>query len=338
MDCIIRERFRQDFEEGTPSRRVSLSNEDIGRIIHRVVDYGLDTGYVARQFGISRRRVQQLVKTFKDTGLYPVVQRRGRRPCSDHPSDLVDRVLRIRRRTRRGAVSIARELRVRYGVRVGNDVVHGILLEAGLVKENPNMRKRKKPWIRYEREHSLSAGHMDWYWNGELEKWVCVVLDDASRMILAGGEYDHRSSDAAISQLREVLLKYGHIRRLREVITDHGQEFYANVRKRDGTADHSFEMFCQEEGIRHILCRYNHPQSNGKVEKWFHTYQLYRHEFETFDDLVVWYNTARPHSSLDEDRLETPEMAFYRKLEDIIVGNYGRMMDRELGGCGEAAK
>jgi len=317
---------------------VSLSNEDIGRIIHRVVDHGLDTGYVAHQFGISRRRVQQLVKVYRDTGLYPVVRRRGRPPYSDHPPDLAERVLRIHRRTRRGAVSIARELRVHHGIRVGNDVVHGILVESGLVKENANMRNRKKPWIRYEREHSLSAIHMDWHWNGELEKWVCVALDDASRMILAGGEYDRRSSEAAISQLRDILLRYGHIRRVREVITDHGAEFYANVRKKDGTADHSFELFCQEEGIKHILCKYNHPQSNGKVEKWFHTYQLYRHEFETIDDLVFWYNTVRPHSSLDEERLETPEMAFYRKLEDIIVGNYGMMMDRELEGFVESAK
>ena len=193
------------------------------------------------------------------------------------------------------------------------------------------MRKRKKPWIRYEREHSLSAGHMDWHYNSKLDKWVCVVLDDASRMILAGGEYDGRSSEAAISQLEEVLAKYGHIRRLREVITDHGQEFYSNKRRPDGTADHGFETFCADQGIKQILCKYNHPQSNGKVEKWFDTYKRNREAFETFDDLVHWYNRLRPHSSLDEERLETPEMAFYRKLQDIIMGNYSLMMERELG-------
>lgn len=310
---------------------MSLTNEEIELIILRVVKYDLDTGYVAGQYDVSRRRVQQLIKEYRDTDQLPTLRRRGRPPFADHPPDLEERVLRVHRKTRRGAVAIARYLRVRDGIRVGHDVVHGILEGAGLVKANPNMRRRKKPWIRYEREHSLSAGHMDWHYNSKLDKWVCAVLDDASRKILAGGEYDGRSSEAAISQLEEVLAKYGHIRRLREVITDHGTEFYANMRKKDGTADHAFENFCAEQGIKQILCKYNHPQSNGKIEKWFDTYERYREEFETFDDLVHWYNRLRPHSSLDEERLETPEMAFYRKLQDIIMGNYSLMMERELG-------
>ncbi len=80
---------------------------------------------------------------------------------------------------------------------------------------------RKKPWIRYERGYSLSAGHMDWYQHRD-GRWVCVVLDDASRKILSWGEYNNRSADAAVELVQEVLDKYGHIRRLREVITDHG--------------------------------------------------------------------------------------------------------------------
>lgn len=330
--CIIPETFRQALEGGSTSHRVPLTEEDIARIVIRVVDHGLDTGYVAGQFEIGQRRVQQLAKVYRETGVIPPVGRRGRRPYAQHPPDLEERVLRVYRRTRRGAAAIARYFRVREGIHVGNGVVHGILKGAGLVRENPNMRKRKKPWIRYEREHSLSAGHMDWHYNSEQKKWVCAVLDDASRMVLAGGEYDQRSSEAAVEQLIEVLQKYRHIQPLREVITDHGSEFYANTRNEDGTANHAFESFCRENGINHILCQYKHPQSNGKLEKWFDTYERYRKEFATFDDFVQWYNRVRPHSSLDEDRLETPEMAFYRKCQDILVRNYMRMVERELGG------
>jgi len=329
--CIVPETFRQALDGGRAFDRVPLSNEDIERIVVRVVDHGLDTGYVARQFGISQRRIQQLAKRYRETDVIPKAGVRGRRPYARYPSDLADLVLRLHRRTRRGAVAIARHLRIRHGIRVRNGVVHGILEGAGLVRENPNMRGRKKPWIRYEREHSLSAGHMDWHYNSVLRKWVCAVLDDASRMVLAGGEYDQRSSAAAIELLIEVLHKYGHIQPLREVITDHGTEFHANLRNEDGTANHAFEIFCRERGIVHILCQYNHPQSNGKIEKWFDTYERYRKEFATFDDFVQWYNRMRPHSSLDEERLETPEQAFYRKCQDILVGNYMRMVEREMG-------
>jgi hypothetical protein len=35
----------------------------------------------------------------------------------------------------------------------------------------------------------MSAGHIDWHeWDGTDVK-VCVILDDASRMVLAGGEF-----------------------------------------------------------------------------------------------------------------------------------------------------
>ncbi len=311
---------------------IGVSDGDIERIVVRVVDHGMDTGYVAGQFGVSQRRVQQLANRYRETDVVPVAGVRGRRPYARYPPGLTDLVLGLHRRTRRGAVAIARQLRVRHGIRVRNGVVHGILEGAGLVRESPNMRKRKKPWIRYEREHSLSAGHMDWHYNSGLRKWVCAVLDDASRMVLAGGEYDNRSTEAAIGQLREVLLKYGHIQPLREVITDHGSEFYGVKRSEDGGSNHAFERFCRENGIQHILCQYNHPQSNGKIEKWFDTYERYRKEFATFDDLVQWYNRVRPHSSLDEERLETPEQAFYRKCQDILVGNYMRMVEREMGG------
>jgi putative transposase len=126
-----------------------------------------------------------------------------------------------------------------------------------------------------------------------------VVLDDASRKVLAGGEYGRRSARASVMLLQEAVEKYGHVRRLREVITDHGSEFYANKMDKDGNAKHRFEEFCKEEGIKHILCRYNHPQSNGKIEKWFDTYRIHREAFKTKEEFLKWYNEVRPHRSLD---------------------------------------
>ena len=58
--------------------------------------------------------------------------------------------------------------------------------------EEPNKKGRKRPWVRYERKHALSAVHMDWFYH--LSQWqVVAVLDDCSRMILAAKECDRRS-------------------------------------------------------------------------------------------------------------------------------------------------
>jgi hypothetical protein len=59
------------------------------------------------------------------------------------------------------------------------------MLEKGYASKQENKQKRRKPWVRYEQEHSLSAVHMDWNVSRAVPgKQVCVVLDDASRKIL----------------------------------------------------------------------------------------------------------------------------------------------------------
>ncbi len=37
---------------------------------------------------------------------------------------------------------------------------------------------------------------------------------------------------------------------------------------KNGKADHPFEIFLKEKSIQQILCGVNHPQTNGKQEKF----------------------------------------------------------------------
>ena len=129
----------------------------------RVVDHGVDTGLVAEQFEISRRRVQQLAKTYRETGEIPHLETPGRRPYADYPDDLEERVLDLRQRFGAGAVVIAHVLRVRDGLSVANNRVHAILQEHDYVSKNPTKQGRKRPWVRFEREYSGVSVHMDWY-------------------------------------------------------------------------------------------------------------------------------------------------------------------------------
>ena len=49
-----------------------------------------------------------------------------------------------------------------------------------------------------------------------------------------------------------------------------------------------------QRGIKQMLCKYNHPQSNGKMEKWFDTYNRHRDDFDNIQEFVDWYNRIRP--------------------------------------------
>lgn len=99
--------------------------------------------------------------------------------------------------------------------------------------------------------------------------------------------------------------------RIKQCISDHGSQFISNV---DG--DSRFKEFLKKKGIKQILCRIKHPQSNGKIEKFFDCYDRNRDVFKTLEKFVCWYNEVRLHMSLNFTILETPSQAFIRKLKN----------------------
>ncbi len=60
----------------------------------------------------------------------------------------------------------------------------------------------------------------------------------------------------------------------------------ANKRDKNGNANHRFERCCREHNIELIFCKYNHLQSNGKIERFFQIYANHRHAFRTKDDFL----------------------------------------------------
>jgi len=74
------------------------------------------------------------------------------------------------------------------------------------------------------------------------------------------------------------------------------------------------EAYLADNGIKHILCRVNHPQTNGKLERFYGVYEQKQHQFKDTDEYMEWHNTIKPHLSLNIENLETPIQAFQRKL------------------------
>ena len=96
-------------------------------------------------------------------------------------------------------------------------------------------KKRRRKWCRYEREHSMSAAHIDWHENPLLGLQVCAILDDSLRMIIAGREYVHCNTQNTIEVVDELVREYWDICPLRELILDHGSEFGAHRINKDGS-------------------------------------------------------------------------------------------------------
>ena len=136
----------------------------------------------------------------------------------------------------------------------------------GLARDEPRKQIRKK-WIRYERKYSNSLWHTDWTLI-EGMGWLIAYLDDASRFIVAYGLFAEATSQHAVDVLMEAIRKHG---KPASILTDRGIQFYAveaDDRIRGSTV---FERYLVENEIRQILSRVSHPQTNGKVERFFRT-------------------------------------------------------------------
>ncbi len=224
-------------------------------------------------------------------------------------------ILEVQKEQKLGARRLEKIIKFKHGKHIPHNRIHQVLLKNGKAKENKNKKKRRKAWIRYERKHSLTAVHLDWHTGKVVKKEVCVVEDDSSRYILAGGEFDAATAETSVSLVQDVMDNYGWIRKVEQVITDRGTQFYANKKDKSDESESRFETFLIENQIKHIKARVKHPQTNGKVEKWYDLHEKYRLEFETFADFAKWYNTIRFHESLDQKYyLQTPENAFWSRL------------------------
>lgn len=289
----------------------------------------MDTSLVAQQFEVSRRRVQQLAKQYRDTDEIPQLESPGRQPYADDPADLDDRILALHQHLGAGAETISHVLRVRDGLSIATNRVHAILREHDRVSENPNKQGRKRPWVRFERKYAGVTVHLDWYRNDRGDH-VLAVEDDASRYVFDLIETDRSSAAASVELLDRVYQAHRRPVPILEVITDHGSEF-VNTRQDDRPdPDHTFEGYLHENEIKHTLGKVGRPQSNGKIERFYQTYEKHRWRLGSLEAFLRFYNEERPHMSLDWDALETPAQAFDRlrpspkdDIEDLLKTEVG---------------
>jgi len=185
-------------------------------------------------------------------------------------------------------------------------------------------RARRVPWAGFEREYSNPVWHTDWTLLPD-GRWLIAYEDDASRFIIGYGIFSNATSASAVSVLRKAIREHG---KPASIMTDHGTQFYANEsesRRRGATA---FEKFLVEREIRHILSGVGHPQTNGKTGRFFGEARARLDTFADVDEIVAWWNTAKPHRSLDFKAGETPCEAFEARMppegaETVVDGATG---------------
>jgi transposase InsO family protein len=206
----------------------------------------------AKYLGISQRRFQQVYKQYQLTGKIPEIGLRVGRPKKELPQEWRTIIKRQYEKTHCNALYLEKKIKQQHQIRISHRIIHKVLRELNYAQQEPAKQKRRKPWIRYEQTHSLSLVHTDYHYT-KSGKYLCVVLNDASRKVLAAGEFDQRTTQNALLVLKQAQNACALLYPILAVVTDHGSEFYATRRDERGFAEHEFELYLSDQ-VSNIFC------------------------------------------------------------------------------------
>lgn len=138
--------------------------------------------------------------------------------------------------------------------------------------------------------------------------YLLCVIDDYSRLAWAQLMEDITSLTVMFTAMHCMqTLKREFGIQFEEIIADNGPEFGPSTSQ--NKRNHPFERMLMETGIKRRYMRPYHPQTNGKVERFWRTLKEDLIEGTDFDSLneiedelmkyLVYYNWERPHQGID---------------------------------------
>ena len=158
------------------------------------------------------------------------------------------------------------------------------------------MNKRSRPsqikFVKYEWPKPNMCWHTDWTVCPFTGYQLIAFIDDYSRYIVHAEYFTNATTENTILAFARAIKQNGCPD---AIITDNGTQF-TPARGEEGL----FDEFCKRNDIHHILGRIHHPQTNGKIERWFGTYkQEFKDGEDTLNSFVKYYNNERLHQGIN---------------------------------------
>ena len=162
-------------------------------------------------------------------------------------------------------------------------------------KMNRRTRPSQIKFVKYEWPRPNMLWHTDWTSCPFTKKQLIAFIDDNSRFIVHGEYFENATTENTLLAFSNAIQKYG---KPGAILTDNGAQFTPSR-----TESGPFTKWCEDLGIKQILERVHHPQTNGKIERWFGTYKLeFDERFNCLDDFIKFYNEVRIHQGINYAR------------------------------------
>lgn len=278
--------------------------------IVRQLKKGVPRNAIASAMKISRMALWKIEQRYKKWGVDGLKDQTPGRLFEPLNSKFYDLVVTEWKKYKCGARKLHAILSQK-GFSVSLRKISQVLVTEGF--QQPCVQRRKpRKYKRYEWPLPNYMWHTDWHViksekrNGEN---IIVYLDDSSRKAMGyclGAETTKNSLIALYSSIAKNLVMPFILN------SDRGTQFFPNKKDKGGKAVHQFQEALNELGIIFVPSRRRHPQTNGKIEKFFHILDTeFDERFGTIEDFFDYYNNERPSEAVD---YMTPNQAYKKRL------------------------
>jgi transposase InsO family protein len=269
---------------------------------------------VARSYRVARSWIYTLLARYQAEG-EAAFEPRSRRPKTSPSAispEAADLIVRLRKELSgqgldAGPHTIAWHLEHHHRVRVSAATISRYLARAGLVIPDPAKRPRSS-YLRFQAEFPNECWQSDFthYSLADgADTEVLTWLDDHSRYALSVTAHRRVSGPIVLAAFRAAVTCHG---APASTLTDNGMVFTARLAGGKGGRNH-LEAELRRLGIKQKNGRPNHPQTQGKVERFQQTMKKWLRaqpvqpatlgELQALlDAFTSLYNTRRPHRSL----------------------------------------
>ncbi|HVX63025.1 MAG TPA: IS481 family transposase [Pirellulales bacterium] len=284
---------------------------------------GLPAGDFAPLVGLSKHTLYLWKKRFAQQGPAGLMEQPRGASTGSRLSEVAKRTIVMLKELHPdwGCQRISDELLRGPALAASSAAVARVLHEAGYEMEERLTRPHP------DKQRSFERAKPNQLWQTDLFTFVLkrqnrrlylvAFMDDHSRFLVSYGLHASASSALVLEVLRAAIASYGPPE---EILTDNGPQ-YVTWR---GKSQFSREL--EQQGIRQVVSRPKHPQTLGKVERFWGTLWrecLQRAVFLDLEDarrriglFIDHYNFQRPHQGLDG---LTPADRFFNAAPTVLA-------------------
>ncbi|HLX09905.1 MAG TPA: IS481 family transposase [Thermoanaerobaculia bacterium] len=276
--------------------------------MRQLIEHHTSLALVSKTFGIAEMTIRNWLVAYQLGGEEALLPKRTgrRRQPRDESDPLVAAVTGLKEEHPEYGARRIRDLVQRLeALGVSATTVQRVLVAAGMVAPPAPgpVERGERPPRRFERAAPNQLWQSDIFTfllRRHERLYLTAFMDDHSRFLVSFVLAHHQKGSLVLEALERGIAAYG---TPQEVLTDQGRQYTA------WRGETLFEERLRQYGIRHIKSRPQHPETLGKIERFWKTLWeefLSRTVFSDFADcqrrlglFVEGYNFQRPHQALD---------------------------------------